>query len=590
MPTPPKIRLAQLNFTVGDLPGNTQKILQTIARHPKTDLLIFPELALTGYPPEDLLLSPSLAPRIDRALQTLSKAIGPRWLILGTPRHHNGKRYNAALVLHAGQIIAEYHKRQLPNYGVFDEKRYFTRGQTPLTIDIKGTRFGLTICEDLWHPAPARDTAEQGADFILNLNASPYDHQKHPARLKIARARARETGLPLIYAHGIGGQDDLIFDGGSFALNATGDLAMQAPHFIESHPKLHLEKPPTGPLQIQGEITPPFGTPPDKGKDRSPPDKGGSGGWSGGGLGGSQPPQSLSPTAHTYAALVLALRDYLHKNGFQGALLGLSGGIDSALTLAIATDALGPAQVQAIMLPSRHTSALSRQLAADQATQLGTHYQIIDIDPTVAALTKALKPPFQTLPPDQTAAAKTAENLQARARGTLLMALANRTGHLLLATGNKSELAVGYATLYGDMAGGFAPLKDLSKTQVYKLAHHRNAPTFHLGDLSLAPPKIPAIPQPIIDRPPSAELAPNQKDTDSLPPYDILDPILERYIEQNQTPQQITAAGFPSDTVEKILRLVDQNEHKRRQAPPGPRVTPKPLTRDRRYPITNAWK
>ncbi len=534
------ILIAQLNFLVGDLQGNTDRIIQT-AREARqrygADLVLFPELALTGYPPEDLLLRPEFLDRTARALQKILPHTREIALLLGYPKADLGGRFNVAGLLAQGRIVAEYAKQALPNYGVFDEKRYFQPGGEPKVIEFLGTRLGITICEDIWEEEPARRAAEAGAQVLLNLNASPYRRGKADARESLVCLRAGEHQIPILYANLVGGQDELVFDGGSFAVDETGALRQRAPFFQEALLPVRFQLAPDGTPRLQpAEIAP------------APPELQG-----------------------IYEALVLGVRDYVHKNGFRGAVLGLSGGIDSALTLALAVDALGSDQVEAVLMPSRYTAAMSVEDAVTQARALSVAHRILPIEPAFRAFLEILAESFAGSEPDVTE-----ENIQARCRGVILMALSNKTGRILLTTGNKSEMAVGYATLYGDMAGGFAPLKDVPKTLVYQLARYRNSIS-------------PVIPQRVLERPPSAELRPDQRDQDSLPDYDLLDGILARYIERDESVDQIIAAGFPRAVVKQVARMVDRNEYKRRQAPPGVRITQRAFGRDRRYPITNGF-
>ena len=455
---------------------------------------------------------------------------------LATRAEKRGALYNVAGVLHKGKIIAEYRKQELPNYQVFDEKRYFRPGIAPCVVDIASVRVGLSICEDIWEEEPTRKAAEAGAQLIININSSPYHRGKRAERLELVSQRARQSGLPIVYVNQVGGQDELVFDGGSFAVNAEGELAAAAPNFEEG----------VYPLQIDfGEKTPAMS-----------------------GLSIAEP---LDEMAATWQTLVLGVRDYVEKNGFRGVVLGLSGGVDSALTLAVAAEALGAERVEAIMMPFRYTSQMSVEDAAEQSRLLGVNHKVISIEPIYEAFMASLEEEFAG-----TEADTTEENLQARCRGVLLMSISNKKGFLVLTTGNKSEMAVGYSTLYGDMAGGFDVLKDVPKTLVFDLCRYRNS----LG---------PCIPQRVIDRPPSAELAPDQKDEDSLPPYDVLDRILELYVEQDYSADEIVATGMDEQQVRRVLRLVDINEYKRRQAPIGVRITRRGFGRDRRYPITSAW-
>lgn len=538
MSLPLRIALAQSDFLVGDVPGNLARIkaLAEQARDSlRADIVVFPELCLIGYPPEDLLLRDSVGLRVAAALEALGDVVGID-IVIGYPRRDGGKLYNMAGVYRDGRCVAEYAKHELPNYQVFDEKRYFSTGNSPCVFECKGYRIGLTVCEDIWHAAPAAAARSAGAGLLLNLNASPFHRGKQDERLSAVRARVTETGLPVIYLNTVGGQDELVFDGGSFAMNRQGEVAAALPRFAEA-------------LEL---VT-----------------------WDGQALTGAvaAPPQSTE--AEVYQALVLGVRDYVRKSGFKGVLLGLSGGIDSALVLAIAVDAIGADKVQAVMMPYRYTAQMSLEDAEAEARTLGVEYSVLPIEPMVTAFTGVLESEFAGMPRD-----KTEENLQARSRGVLLMAISNKKGSLVLTTGNKSEVAVGYCTLYGDMAGGFDVLKDVPKTLVFRLSEYRNRLT----------PACPPIPQRVIDRPPSAELAPGQKDEDSLPPYPVLDEILRRYVEEDESAEVIVAAGFDRDTVMRVIRLVDLNEYKRRQAAIGPRITRRGFGKDRRYPIVNGWK
>jgi NAD+ synthase (glutamine-hydrolysing) len=531
--------MAQLNPVVGDIDGNTRSVIASVEQAQKdylADVVIFPELTLCAYPPEDLLLRASMEARIDAARAQLRAQPFTATVIVGYPGVIDGIRFNMAGVLQDGEWIAEYAKQELPNYQVFDEKRYFTAGTTACLFDLKGIRTALTICEDIWHPGPMTQAREHGAKLMLNLNASPFHQQKLEQRIDLVGQRAREGNMPIVYVNQVGGQDELVFDGASFAVGADGQRCVQAPQFV------------TGLFPLEVTVSPDVTVIP-------------------------QPlPAFESPLEVIYNALVLGVRDYVRKNGFQRVLLGLSGGIDSALTLAIAADALGVEQVSAVMMPFTYTSDLSRNDAAEQAKRMGVDYRSISIEPMYQAFMAGLAESFTGMPLDLTE-----QNLQARCRGVILMALSNKTGALVLTTGNKSEMAVGYSTLYGDMAGGFDVLKDVPKTMVFKLAEYRNTVSE-------------VIPPSVIERPPSAELAPDQKDEDNLPPYAVLDQILARYIEQDQSAAAIIAAGFDADTVARVVRLVDINEYKRRQAPVGVRISQRGFGRDRRYPITNGWK
>jgi NAD+ synthase (glutamine-hydrolysing) len=531
--------MAQLNMLVGDIEGNAGQVIAAARRARdefKADAIVFPELTLSGYPPEDLLLRTGLHNRVLLALEQVNHEVSGIDVVLGYPHAASGGLYNAASLLRDGHTVATYHKHHLPNYSVFDEKRYFAEGKVPCVIEIKGVKVGLTICEDVWHPGPVALAAEAGAQLILNLNASPFHTRKELEREEVMEERVEDVHLPIIYVNQVGGQDELVFDGRSFVMDGDGQVLQRAPAFEEG---LYLVE-----LDYDGEMVKPR-------------------------LGEMAP--ILGDEAAVYQALVLGVRDYIEKNGFRGVVLGLSGGIDSALTLAIAVDAIGAERVEAVMMPSRYTADMSVSDAEEEAKILGVDYQSITIEPLFNAFLASLAHEFEGLPVDTTE-----ENLQARCRGVLLMAISNKKHKIVLTTGNKSEMAVGYATLYGDMAGGFDVLKDVPKTLVFRLAEYRNT----LGYV---------IPQRVIDRPPSAELAPDQKDSDSLPDYPVLDAILERYVEQDQCREEIVAAGFDEAVVRRVIRLVDLNEYKRRQAAPGPRITRRAFGRDRRYPITSGF-
>jgi len=539
-----RLVVAQVNPLVGDIPGNTNLVIESAKRaetEMNADVIVFPELTLMAYPPEDLLLRSSVAHRIEDALNKIIAAQLGITIVLGYPRVKGDQVFNAVGVIEDGKIKAEYAKQCLPNYLVFDEKRYFTGGDANCIVDIKGIPMAILVCEDLWESEPILKAKADGAKMVISLNASPFHIEKQSERASVLSQRVKESGLAIIYVNQIGGQDELVFDGGSLALNSAGQLCFQAPTYEAGLFPIEIEKNISNDvveLSIQAqEISPP-----------------------------------LPRLQSIYQALVLGVRDYINKNGFKGVVLGLSGGIDSALVLAIAVDALGKDRVQAIMMPFHYTSQMSRDDAAQEAQALGVEYHSISIEGIVKAFTEALAPQFEGLKKDTTE-----ENLQARSRGTLLMAVSNKKGFLVLTTGNKSEMAVGYATLYGDMAGGFDVLKDVAKTTVFELAEYRNTVSA-------------VIPQNVIDRPPSAELAPDQIDADSLPPYEVLDQILAAYIEQDESAETIIAKGFKREEVEKVLRLVDLNEYKRRQSAIGPRITKRGFGRDRRYPITSGWK
>ncbi len=534
--------MAQINPLVGDIDGNAAAVVEhcRAALHAHAaQVVAFPELTLTGYPPEDLLLRSSVAVRVERALERLCRELPPDlWVVLGYPRRGERGLCNVAGLIHGGAIVAEYAKMELPNYQVFDEKRYFVPGDAPCVVAIDGIRVALSICEDIWHERPTALAREAGAELVLNINASPFHVGKHLERRGVVERRAVASGVGVIYVNQVGGQDELVFDGGSMAIGRDGMLAVLAPHFEAGLHPVRVVRDAAGAVAlVPGRVTP-------------------------------------EPNLHAtvYAALVTGVRDYVNKNRFRGVVLGLSGGIDSALTLAIAVDALGPQRVEAVMMPFHYTAAMSIEDAAAQAATLGVQFRVIPIAPMFDAFMAALDEEFAGRTVDTTE-----QNIQARCRGVLLMAISNKKGSLVLTTGNKSEMAVGYSTLYGDMAGGFDVLKDVPKTLVFELARYRNG-------------IAPVIPQRVIDRPPSAELAPDQKDEDSLPPYAVLDRILERYVERDMSANAIIDEGFDPDTVRRVVRLVDLNEYKRRQAPVGVRITRKAFGRDRRYPITSGWQ
>ncbi|MDP4781788.1 MAG: NAD+ synthase [OM182 bacterium] len=540
--------MAQLNLVVGATDDNTTLLIdsarQAIAEF-NAQFVVFPELTLTSYPPEDLLLRPSLAPRMKEAMDRILAAKLPTTLVFGYPESYEGKLYNSLAIVDQGELLATYRKQCLPNYQVFDERRYFQAGDQPCVLEINGLRLGFTICEDLWEEGPTQQLEHQSLDLLLNINASPFHRGKASERRQLLMRRARVIGAPITYVNLVGGQDELVFDGGSLVVDSGGEAVVQAPQFEAGlYPAVFK-------LSSSGRYEPACGSC------------------------ATQP----SDLAQVYKALTIGVRDYVTKNGFKGVVLGLSGGIDSALTLAIAVDALGAHAVHAVMMPFEYTSQLSRDAAAEQAATLGVAYRSISIKSIYDQFVAALASEFEGLAEDVTE-----QNLQARCRGVLLMAISNKKGYLVLTTGNKSEIAVGYSTLYGDMAGGFDVLKDVSKTLVYELSRYRNT----LGD-STESVALEAIPQRVIDRPPSAELAPGQVDQDNLPPYDILDRILELYIEEDASASAIIAEGFDEQLVRRVLRLVDVNEYKRRQSPTGVRLTRRGFGRDRRYPITNAW-
>ena len=530
-----QIAIAQLNQVLGDLSGNSAAILASVAEAERAGarFVVTPELSLCGYPPEDLVLRPAFLDACARELKALAGAVGRTPVAVGFPERDGGVRYNSLALLAQGRVEAVYRKQMLPNYRVFDEERYFEPGTAPCIVDIDGVAVGFIICEDVWFPGPARQAKEAGAQVIVVPNGSPYHTSQQEARREQVGARARETALPFVYANRVGGQDELVFDGASFVMSASGDVVQQLPAWHETVALATLDEGGV-PRPVRGALDPRL-------------------------------------EYHVYQALVMGVRDYVAKNRFPGVLLGLSGGVDSALVLAVAVDALGRDRVHAVMMPSPYTRSISLDDAREMANMLRVEYSEIGIEPMFAAFRAALAAEFKNLPPD---AAE--ENIQARIRGTLLMALSNKFGSIVLTTGNKSEMAVGYATLYGDMAGGFGVLKDISKTLVYRLCAYRNA----LGRV---------IPERIITRPPSAELRPDQVDQDSLPPYDALDGILEAYVEHDKSPGEIVALGFEPEQVRRVVRLIKINEYKRRQAAVGIRITPRGFGRDWRYPITSAW-
>ncbi len=534
------IALAQIDLFVGDVAGNSRKIEDhaTQARDDlQADLVVFPELAVSGYPPEDLLFHSGLQRRVDEALDEICGAVRGIAMLVGFPEYSNGQIFNSCAVFQDGEILAQYRKRVLPNYRVFDEERYFTAGREAAVFSLNGIRIGLNICEDVWRPESAAAAKSAGAEFIVAINGSPYELDSQPKREAVVRDRVQEIGIPIVYLNMVGGQDELVFDGGSFAMDADGEISFRADPFDEGLYSVVMNATPSGVVPEPGEVA------------------------------------AILPTEQSvYEALVTGTRDYIEKNGFPGVVLGLSGGVDSALILAIACDAIGSDRVSSVMMPYRFTSTMSQEDAAEEARGLGVRYDVIPIEPMVEATAKQLAGVFEGLAEDATE-----ENIQARCRGMLLMAISNKTGRMLLTTGNKSEMAVGYATLYGDMAGGFAPIKDCSKSMVYRLARYRNS-------LSQV------IPQRVLTRPPSAELRANQKDSDSLPEYDVLDPILEAFIEEDLSVDEIAARGFAKDVVVRVLELVKRNEYKRRQAPPGIRISGRAFGRDWRYPITSGYQ
>jgi NAD+ synthase (glutamine-hydrolysing) len=534
--------MAQINLVVGDVEGNTSRIIAAANRGREefgADVVMMPELAVSGYPPEDLLFHSGLRAQVARSIERLKSDVRGVTLVAGYPEYVGECIFNSAVVIRDGEVLANHRKACLPNYRVFDEKRYFTPGSLPTVLDLNGIRVGILVCEDVWEPEPAARAREAGAEVLLVINASPYEVNKQRQReCDVVRQRVAETGVPLLFVNLIGGQDELVFDGNSFVMDARGEVTTRAPAFKEGLYAVDLG------VAADGVVTP--------------------------------RPGSIAPlqdqVESVYGALVLGTRDYVNKHRFPGVVLGLSGGVDSALTLCIAVDALGPDRVHSVAMPSRFTSQMSKEDAALQASWLHVKHSEISIEGMFEATLRALQDEFAGRPTDTAE-----ENIQSRCRGVLLMGISNKTGRMLLTTGNKSEMAVGYATLYGDMAGGFAPIKDCSKLLVYRLAEWRNTQS------QVIPPRV-------IERPPSAELRPEQKDTDSLPPYAVLDPILEAFIEEDLSVDQIAARGFDRATVGRILDLVRRNEYKRRQAPPGVRVSGRAFGRDWRYPITNGYQ
>ena len=533
-----RIAIAQLNFKVGDVVSNVNKIIAAAERardEMHADLVVFPELTLTGYPPEDLLLRPGLKKRVSEGLEVLKQVQGIAMLV-GYPEVADDCQYNSAGLIHEGEIKAVYRKHYLPNYSVFDEKRYFHAGTEAAVFEISGVRCGISICEDMWHEGTTLQSANAGAQLMLNLNASPFHINKWQEREAAMRARLREAAMPIVYCNLVGGQDELVFDGQSFVMDAAGEVTLRAEACKEG---LYLAE-----FDVGETIT-------------------------------SVPATVVEPLpveASVYDVLVLGTRDYIEKNGFRGVVIGLSGGIDSALTLAIAVDAIGADRVEGVRMPSRYTADMSNEDAELEAKALDVECHTIAIEPAFDTFLELLKDEFADKPWDTTE-----ENIQARCRGIILMAVSNKKHKIVLTTGNKSEMSVGYCTLYGDMAGGYAPIKDVPKLLVYHLCEYRN---------TIAP----VIPQRVIDRPPSAELAPDQKDSDSLPPYEMLDPILEMYIDKDMCIEDIVAAGFDEAIVSRVAQMVIRNEYKRRQAPPGVRISRKAFGRDRRYPITSGYK
>ena len=544
-----KIALAQANPTLGDLDANAAKLIAMRARAAElgADIVVFPELFITGYPPEDLVLKPAFQAAARRRVEVLARELGPGPAVLvGTVWPDGGKVYNAVALLDGGKVSAVRYKVELPNYGVFDEKRVFAAGPLPEPIDTRGVSIGVPICEDIWVPDVSRYLEANGAQILISPNGSPFDWTKPGVRRDRAQARVAETGLPLIYVNQVGGQDELVFDGASFALNGDGKLAAQLPAWEETVAITQWRKDERcwicepGPLATIEE-----------------------------------------GDASAYQACVLGLRDYVEKNGFPGIILGLSGGVDSALVAALAVDALGAKRVRAVMMPYRYTSDASLRDAAACAKALGMRYDTVPIEPAVAGITEALGEVLAGTKPDATE-----ENIQARARGLILMALSNKFGGMVVTTGNKSEISVGYATLYGDMNGGFNPIKDLYKMEVYRLARWRNS---HLPNGALGPSGV-VIPEAILTKVPTAELRPNQTDQDSLPPYPELDDILASLVEHERPIAEIVARGHAAETVKKVERMLYLAEYKRRQAAPGVKISSRNFGRDRRYPIVNRFR
>jgi NAD+ synthase (glutamine-hydrolysing) len=533
------LALAQTRFYVGNISANLTTIIEA-ACHARdvlgADLIVFPELTILGYPAEDLLFRQNIIDAANNALYSLAEQVLGIAIVVGYPEYDGHTLYNSAAVIHQGAMIANYRKRALPNYGVFDEQRYFSTGTQPCIFEFNGHFIGLTICEDIWQAGMINENYQAGAELLISLNASPFTRGKSQERENIIRQQLNTAPLTVIYVNQVGGQDELIFDGASFVMNQHGEIVFRAHEFTEQLSRIDF----INDAPVPSSIAP-----------------------------------VLNDLSSCYAALCLGIKDYVHKNGFHGALIGLSGGIDSALVLALAVDALGAEHVHGYLLPSRYTHTMSNEDALAEAQALGVYTDSIPIEPAVTAFTELLAKVLET--PSNTAHDVTAQNIQARCRGIILMAISNKQGKLLLTTGNKSEMSVGYATLYGDMAGGFAPLKDVPKLLVYALAKYRNQIN-------------PIIPERVLMRPPSAELAPDQKDEDSLPPYPILDAILERYIEHEEAIDTIINAGFDADTVQHVVNLVNKNEHKRRQSPPGIKITRKAFGRDRRYPISSGGR
>ena len=545
------ITLAQLNPVVGAITANIDKVrdARRKAAADNADLILCSELVVSGYPPEDLVLKPFFVDKVEAAVNEFAAetADGGPAVLLTAPWRNNGETYNAALLLEDGKIAATRFKHDLPNYGVFDEVRVFEAGPMPGPMDFKGVRIGVPICEDIWTPDVPECLEESGAEILLVPNGSPYDIEKNDQRLQHAIARVSETGMPMVYVNQVGGQDELVFDGGSFVINADHSLAVQAPDWQEAVLTTEWRRGVDGVWVCKGGVS-------------------------------EKPSEGLKSI---YQAMTLGLRDYVEKNGFPGVLIGLSGGVDSAITAAVAVDALGPDRVRCVMMPSPYTSQESLEDAAEAAKLMGVHLDDVGIQPAMSAFEEMLEPIFGDAVADVTE-----ENIQARSRGLILMGISNKLGYMLLTTGNKSEMSVGYATLYGDMCGGYSVLKDVYKTTVFELCHWRNQhkPEGLLGPVGRV------IPERIITKPPSAELRPDQKDEDSLPPYDKLDDILGCLIEGEMSIEEIVARGHEPDTVQRVWHMLDLAEYKRRQAPPGVKITHRAFGRERRYPITNSFR
>jgi NAD+ synthase (glutamine-hydrolysing) len=555
-----RIALGQINTTVGDLAGNVDRMTAAAAEASASgaDLVCFPELAVTGYPPEDLVLRPAFVRDNLEALDELARRTAGGCAVLAGFVDRTGRGlHNAAGLLSGGEVVARYHKVQLPNYGVFDERRYFVPGDAACPVRLASSALGISVCEDAWMPGtPWTEYARERAAIISNINGSPYHRHKIADRLEVCRARAKETGAWIVYVNLVGGQDELVFDGGSMVISPDGELAWRTAMFDEDLLVVNLDVP-DAPAAYPGPDVPGTTKPPLPDPSRPP--------WPDG-------------AEEVYRALALGLGDYVRKNGFREIALGLSGGIDSALVAALAADALGPQAVRTVAMPSPYSSAESTEDAREVARRLSVRFDEIGIDDVFKAYLSALDDVFR-----DTQENVAEENLQARIRGALLMAISNKFGSLVLATGNKSEYSVGYATLYGDMAGGFAPIKDVPKTLVYDVCRWRNEDAIRRGE-------TPPIPDAVMTKAPTAELRPNQKDTDSLPPYEVLDPILGGYVEDDRSEEDMIASGMDEETVRRVARMVDAAEYKRRQAPPGIKITPKAFGRDRRLPITNRYR